>query len=645
MQRVAWQRMLVRVAMLLGIALAAFRTGAAVFTAPLPQAGDQPSALGRWLAAQHLQSGDVVELPCGGHWEEELTLGAASDLTVRAAAGCSAATRPRLQPMRRLTDWRREEENLYSAAFDAQPGLITVDGRLVLPVKYPATGFLQTGAEWRRIGPARSGSTWLSVLIPGGLKEDKLKGATLHVRNQPWLIETVSVTSQQGGQLQVSGLVHDVPLGASLSLSGQRWMMDDPAAQGWFWDGDGRRLYLRHAPGVQASEADVRVAKAEHGVSAEGARRLRLVGFDILGVGRDGINCERCAEVEIDDLHISIVGRDGVNLPNVKRAKVSRLEVRHAARDGIGLVGAVEAHVQDSFFGEIGTGGWPQSSRAAINGTRSTGLQARGNRIERAGYIGIRLNRNSLITHNEIVDSCTALDDCGAIYSWADADGLPLHADISENLVRGVHGHQNDSPQSYTLAAGIYLDDLSSQISVRDNIVVDAERGLMLHNASANAIQGNTFVSSRAFGLVIDVGHARVAPDRMPVNRITGNAFIASHPRPTVFVLDRRGRAVRDQFIDNMFVLPASGPWLQWQRRDSRQMLAPDRDSDSPFDSHDNQVVVGRVRVFVAGAKPTQWPCPTTACNRIRYVDGRPVNWPLVLPRFSARAVLLEGVP
>ena len=629
------------------MAVLAVGVSAAVLIAPLARPNEPAGAFGRWLAAQRLQPDDVIELPCGGRWDEGLTLTASIDLAVRAAPGCATRERPLLQPMQQLRGWRREGADLYSVASDPPQGLVMVNGELLPPVKYPAVGFLQTASALSRAEINLAGGAWITVRPEVDQAGVSFKGATVHVRNHPWIIETGSVDSHEGARLRVTGLVHDVPAGALLSVSGQRWMLDDAAARGWAWDGPTRRLYLRLSPGIHPAEADVRIASAAYGISADGARRLRLSGFDIVGAGADGVKCERCANVEIDDIHIDKVGRDGVNLSGVDGADVRRLQVRHAARDGIGLVGSARVRLVNSVFVEIGTGGWPQSSRAAINGTRSSDLVALDNRILRAGYIGIRLNRASRISHNEIIDSCTALDDCGAIYSWADADGQPLQAEISENLVRGVHGLQAGSPERYTLAAGIYLDDLSSKVTVRGNTVLDAERGLMLHNASNNDIERNIFAASRAYAVVIDMGHPRIPGDRMPANRITGNAIVTSRGERAVLVLDRKGRAVRDLFAENSVVSPTAGSWLQWQRGGDSRLLAPETGNDTPFETNGNRFIVGRAHVFAAGPEAKQWPCPAevAACDRVRDTSGQPVVWPLALPRFTTRWVLLGAPP
>ena len=619
---------------------------ATVHVVPMPQGDDRSAILGPLLRGVDVRSGDVIELPCGGQWSESIQLLPSTvRLTVRAATGCRAGQRPTLKLAQRIEGWRQDSGDIYSVAMDAPARMVLVNGALLAPARYPATDFLRLSNAPAPVGAKVADGVWLELQDSAGLRGRDLWGTTVHLRSFGWTIETGQVVEGTSARFRAAGIGQNgARKGAPLTFSGKPWMLGEQGATGWAWDAVAKRLLVRLAPGWRPDKTLVEVATLSHGVAADGTTALHLSGFDIVGAAVDGVSCERCSQVQLDDVHIEHTGRDGLNLSYSQDVSVSKVRVALAGRDGINLYRAARVIVLGSQVTDSGTGGWPQSSRAAINGTWSSDMQVRDNTIRRSGYIGIRFNQRSRVQQNEVIDSCLALDDCGAIYGWAGNDGIPLDSDVSSNLVRGVLGNHVGSPDSYTLAAGIYLDDLSKGVAVHNNTVLDAERGLMLHNASSNVLDGNLVAMVRSYALVIATDHRLAQGELMPANRITGNAFLMHDPRPAIFVLNRNGRKERDVLSDNSVVSPSTSSWAIAVAGDVVRSVGIDADViGTVFDGSGNRFLTGQPRMLMAKPVVSQAACPLSIadmCDRMIDESGQRVRWPLQLTPYASRWVM-----
>lgn len=606
------------------------------------RSGLNGETLSRWMNQGNLRPGDVLELPCGIHIRETLQVPAGlHHLTIRAEANCGDGQRPVLRPIQVVSDWRSESGFVHSVAVPSPVAVVLVDGIAQPLARFPAVGFLHTKGATGKVGVRREEGVWFTAAEGLQGASTDLLGADMNVRSRGWTIEAGSVAAWQGDRIRVVGVGREeARSGASFTLSGKRWMLDQVDAHGWAWDPVSKRLFLRLPAGQKPADKRVEVGGPDPALSADGIQDLQLSGFDVFGAGLDGVRCERCERVVIDDLRIRQSVRDGINLANGKDLVVRRSQIELSGRDGINLVGAQRAEVNESRVLMTGMGGWPQSSRAAVNGYDSIGLLVQRNRLEQSGYIGIRFNRDARVDRNLVYDSCQALDDCGAIYSWADGShGEPLNSEITTNIVRGVIGQKDGSPETYTLGAGVYLDDLSNAVAVRGNTVTGAGYGLILHNAGQNTIVGNIIGNCRDVTLVISTDHRRVAAELMLSNKIADNILISdSQSGNTVQVLNRNSRRVRDVFENNTVIRAGNSTWLrlidsQLSRDISVAAFQSLSGQESPFDAQrPNRFWSGMAWIHVGEASVQSIGCPVSnseQCRRIRAEGLTEVQWPL----------------
>lgn len=162
------------------------------------------------------------------------------------------------------------------------------------------------------------------------------------------------------------------------------------------------------------------------GATAEAAAVIRsddvtFRGFSITNFKDNGIIIEGASNVEVSENHISFIHSSGWN-------KAAILIIQHGPR----------AVVKDNLISNVGYAGI--AAAASVDGDL----------------------RNIQIKNNQIIDACTSVDDCGAIYVSGRTKyngGL-----ISNNIIKL-------SSSGRSLVSAIYLDDNASFFNVEDNAI------------------------------------------------------------------------------------------------------------------------------------------------------------------------------
>lgn len=124
----------------------------------------------------------------------------------------------------------------------------------------------------------------------------------------------------------------------------------------------------------------------------------------------------------------------------------------------------------------------------------STNNVVRGNYIDSIGYIGIRLDGSySLAEKNIVKNTILHMNDGGAIYCWGQHYDYTHNNTIRQNIVINPEGSKEATPNNRLFGIGIYVDNRCRNITVEDNIFLEAKAGILINDDSFdNIIQNNT---------------------------------------------------------------------------------------------------------------------------------------------------------
>ena len=180
-----------------------------------------------------------------------------------------------------------------------------------------------------------------------------------------------------------------------------------------------------------------------------------------------------------------------------------------------------------------------QSPKQSNGGIYSSGTSIiiNNNTVRNSGYVGIIFFGSQNLIQNNIIDSsCLVLDDGGGIYTSS-----PYNT-ISGNTVTNTIG--NPSGTLHSISAniyGIYLDDLSHDISVLNNTVSNAATGIFIHTGYNNTITGNSVYRSRNYGFMINRNTAGAPSGSVHGNVVANNIFETISTSATARYYDAMG--------------------------------------------------------------------------------------------------------
>lgn len=357
-------------------------------------------------------------------------------------------------------------------------------------------------------------------------------GTGIRIRTNKWTISDRKITSVSG-----SRLYFDSPTPASLSKSwgyflyGQRWMLDEPGE--WHYDAATQTVYVWMADNG-APDWRVSISKSGAGIQASNLSHIRINDLTIRNVDT-GVHMQAATNIVLRNLTITDTLSFGINALLSKDSGIENSQIIRTLGDAIyasppGL-DSDRFHAYDNLIIDSGiqskngiVSSLPSPARVAIESGRNSVI--RGNRIYGAAYIGILPSNNSLISGNHIENVCLVLDDCGAIYTW----GHNHNSVIENNTIHHVVGGRLGIPADLgSHAQGIYLDELSSGITIKGNTVVDADDGIQLHNAANNRIENNTLYGNRRHNIWLQEGSNFFDPE----GDVYGNVVLGNRLFPT----------------------------------------------------------------------------------------------------------------
>lgn len=514
------------------------------------------------LSSVRLAIGAGIYLRCGSVWRGSLLLGAeqlpGSNLVAGYGAECSTQ-KATLSGADDFSGGWRLSGAVWSRTLPASTPKIEqlfVDGQALRVAQWPDPG--AAGARRLALAGAAGAAAAATTLVlqqsdATQLAGQVLAGATVHMRTQPWLIETRRITAASTLSASNTALNLDrapqwpLPAGASYVLQDKRWMLDSPGE--FFHDTATQQLYLI-APAAGAP-ADINTALVEGSVrdralSVAQTRNLIVRDLALRAARQEGLLLTNTPQAQLNRLDARDNGSAGIRLAQWEAlpATTAGPEISDSRVAGNGDYGIDATHVARARIQRVmalANGSALQHQGSVVAAIAAgPGAQVEDNVVDGAGYIGIRFSAlgGSRVARNTVSGYCRRLSDCGAIYTWTGRDAAAAAAAGSAGSASGhfastVQANRVLPAQAQLegavadgrdVVAGIYIDDYSHQAQVLDNVVVGAPAGVFVHNASGVRVSGNRIWQATAVGLWASMDQK--GADAMVGNRFDGNTIV-----------------------------------------------------------------------------------------------------------------------
>lgn len=269
--------------------------------------------------------------------------------------------------------------------------------------------------------------------------------------------------------------------------------LDSPGE--YYIDAQARQLYLW--PINRDNLRNVQVSVADHPlIYIDSLENVRFQGLVFQRGRQDGLAIKNSRNIVVDSCTFTNLGNSGVRILNSYNVTVKRSSVSDTGGTGIhveagdratltpsGVV--IENNVITRFGRTIRT--W----RPGVM-LRGVAVTVRNNTITEADHTGIYAEGNEhLIKANVLKNLCLNSTDAGAITVGNDWTGLGTV--VEDNYIENVR--RGNLPSSYP-NMGIYLDGLGSGVTIRRNIIRNADMGIDILGGSFNTVEDNVIVGA-----------------------------------------------------------------------------------------------------------------------------------------------------
>ncbi len=391
-----------------------------------------------------------------------------------------------------LSGWTLVKPNIWEAA--GSSNVLTVNG-----VYYP---YGRTG--WKTYSSATA-----TTLSDGSLTGSWV-GGQLVLRKQVWIVDRGTITAQSTGKLTWTSLtaLPDAAVGNSHYFIQNT--VDCLTSPGDWCSGAKIDLFWPSQPtGVQIATLQTLV----EGTAKTGAT---FEGISFVGCTGNMVNVPNSSGLTFTNCSFTDVGENTFYISTSSNLTVQNCAFEQTANDGI-LGNGSNCKILNNSFHNTGMYEGMQTMRGNTSSSATAikiigdGNTISGNLIVKTGYNGIDFKGSNVnIAENRIDSFCCTKADGGAIYSW-NGETTPGKT-YNLRFITGniITNGTTPSDLSVKLTNGVYLDDNSNNVTVRNNFVQNVTfKGIYLHNAHEITVTGNISIGAGFSAFAISHGSGK----------------------------------------------------------------------------------------------------------------------------------------
>lgn len=483
-------------------------------------------------AAFTLQAGDSILLARGSVFRGTLSLscrGLKGSPVFIGAWGAGAP--PVINGSVMLNGWERVSANLWRATWSppGQPGDLFIQGVRQPLGRYPNEGYGNITGTLH--GTSFSDST---LAFPDGY----LKDAEVVVKSERWTIDRLGVLEYNNRTFRfLQRPSYPLSAGAGYFIQNHPATLDRNGE--WCFNHETGELFLYSEldPGGRSIEASI----IDNGLTITDGRYITVADIVIAGTRETGIVVMRSDDVVLDGVTISASGVNGLVVTDSQHVIVRNTRISDSHNNGIEWSGNSGGLLENNNILRTGlTPGRGVSGNGSYIGLSITGHDPqeenvfRNNTIDSTGYsaVDFRTGHTALV-ENTIRYFCLVKDDGGGIYTWGNSFGKNR---VEGNTILFGRGNaEGTTNRSHRHASGIYIDDRSAHIALKQNTVAScAGPGILIHNASDidiidNRLSYNAAHLTNPERAQLLISRDGIVPEARGVNlglKVQGNSFL-----------------------------------------------------------------------------------------------------------------------
>ncbi|QMW04001.1 right-handed parallel beta-helix repeat-containing protein [Spirosoma foliorum] len=329
------------------------------------------------------------------------------------------------------------------------------------------------------------------------------QGAEVVMRPTPWIIDRAVVDHQYGDALNLFNYSNYTPRDNS-----EYFFQNHPATldrdDEWCYDATNKKLLLYNTQNVLPSQLLTTTVNSR-GIDLANVSFIELRNLRCTETLNTNIIAQNVSNLSLINLDITNAGEDGVIISGSgKNIIMENNTVTSINNNGLVIDAYQTVTLRGNLFRSIGiVPGRGKSGDGQYNGIASKANLAvliEKNTIDSVGYNGITFWNNTTIQQNVISNYCYSKIDGGGIYCWNGNKAAMTNIHILSNIL--YNNPAGGAPWlDYTI--GIFLDDCTENVDVRNNTVFGNTRGVFLHAANKITFTDNTLFNNSGTQLIV----------------------------------------------------------------------------------------------------------------------------------------------
>jgi len=364
-------------------------------------------------------------------------------------------------------------------------------------------------------------------------------GAEIVIRKNPWILDRSTITSHSGKTISYTGSSYYAVDKFGYFIQNDVRTLDKFGE--WYYNPSNKKLYVFFGPNPP-SASEVKASAIDYLVSVHGMGDISLNNLSFYGANIHGLLINGAHSLTVANCDISYSGDCGIKAAFSDKLVVENCTIKYSNNNGIDLENdnhnaIIKGNLVEntSLFTGMGRNG--DGSGTGIN-VRGNNNLVEYNEVLNTSYIGISFYLNGAVIKNNYVNNFSLnKSDGGGIYTYTGpANNTFTGRKIIGNIIVNGNGagEGTDNPH-YLIAEGIYLDDNSSGVEIRDNTVANvAHFGIFYNNARSIIAKNNTFFNN---GSQLEMRHGSASEGALRNNFVSNNVFFSKEATQKVLSL------------------------------------------------------------------------------------------------------------
>jgi hypothetical protein len=397
-----------------------------------------------------LQPGDKILFQKGGLYRGKLTISSNGTAAAYIEIGAyGTGSQPVISGSIPVSGWTVHSGNIWRASIAQAPKQIYVNGALMNIARFPNNG-------WLRVDQGTSTTLTDSELSQAN---GYWNGATAVIRTTNWSYDTARVTAFSNGVLTHTSTGNNLQSYAwGYFLRNKLELLDAPGE--WFYDSAAGQLYLWCPSNANPNNLLVEAAVLDNAI---------YVGYQRHHIRVDGVAMKHQTDASLRLATSNNVEARNCTISDTWQAirstgsqqSIHDLVIARTYGTGVYLMDD-NTSIYNCQFNDIALQPGLGENNWGYFGLRCTGnnMVVRSNRFDNIGYIGIVVEKNTLVEGNVVHVALSILNDGGGI-ALDNADGMIVRNNIVSDLSGNIESSATNYFNAHPMCHGIYFGNIS----------------------------------------------------------------------------------------------------------------------------------------------------------------------------------------